>query len=156
MSTFFAFSPIITTKLASVNSSPLLSDWPMLNRVLFEDQALTLSSFEEYKSREVPYKAKLVPIRGDKGTRFSALAIRAQRGDFYINPGIPKLPVLQPEFLTFPRGDHDDTVDACSLPLALWGANEIRAGTVQISIPTAPSDTRLNNFNQLPQLRRII
>lgn len=109
------------------------SRWP-LQKVLFENQAMTLNSYEEFVARESGYSSSLVNAPGDKGTRLSELALKSQRGGFYINQEIACLPAMISEFIGYPRVDHDDTIDAVGLPIFYWNVGDVRAGIVYLSV----------------------
>lgn len=100
--------------------------------VLFENQAMTLGSYEEFVSRETGFSSRLVNAPGDKGKRLSELALKAQRNGFYINQKMEHIPILMSEFIGYPRTDHDDTIDACGLPIFYWNVSEVRAGILYL------------------------
>ncbi len=105
-------------------------DW-----VLFENQALTVTSFNEFKALETGYRPKMVPLKGDKGARLFGVSLKAQRGGFFLNQEMDHLAALQSEFLAFPRGENDDIVDAVSLPLQHWGHSERESGILRVQSP---------------------
>lgn len=105
-----------------------------ISAVLFENQAMTLNSFEEFKVRETGFSPRLVNAPGDKGTRLSEVALKAQRGGFFINQEIPALPAMMSEFIGYPRVDHDDTIDAVGLPIFFWNVGEVRAGLIYLEV----------------------
>ena len=53
--------------------------------VLYENQALTISSINEFRARETIYKLQPVSLIGDKGARLMPVSLKAQRGGFYVN-----------------------------------------------------------------------
>lgn len=53
--------------------------------------------------------------RGDKVARALTLAARMGTGNVYVPRGAPWLAALEAEMTSFPRGDHDDMVDALSM-----------------------------------------
>lgn len=106
-----------------------------IEAVLFENQALTLSSFNEFRGRESNYKPKLVPLKGDKGARLFGVSLKAQRGGLFINQDMPTHAALISELIGFPKTEHDDIVDAVSLSLQYWGSNERESGTIRVQSP---------------------
>lgn len=103
--------------------------------VLFENQSVTLTTFNEFKARESGYKPKLVSLKGDKGARLTGVSLKASRGGFHINQEMEELAALQSELLAFPKVDHDDIVDALTLPTQLWGSTERSSGIVKVKSP---------------------
>lgn len=123
---------------ALINFIHMVNQVYPVQAVLFENQAMTLNSYQEFVSRESGYKSKLINVPGDKGTRLSELALKAQRGGFYIEQSLPTLPIIQSEFIGYPRTDHDDTIDAIGLPIWFWNATERSSGIKTITIKDVP------------------
>ena len=86
---------------------------------------------DQLKLRGVPVRG-VVP-QGDKEARSVTAQIKMEAGQFWTEANAPYLGTLQGELLAFPRGRHDDCVDACSLIAAM-------ASKYDRSLPTVEDD----------------
>ncbi len=107
----------------------------LIDAVLFEQQSVTLTTYNEFKGRESGFKPVLVPLKGDKGSRLFGVSLKAQRGGFYTNQDMEHHNAMVSEFMAFPKGEHDDIVDSISLPLQYWGSSERSAGLIKVQTP---------------------
>jgi predicted phage terminase large subunit-like protein len=71
-----------------------------------------------------------VPVSTDKVVRARAHAAKAEAGDARYDRAHPLWPIVEAELLSFPGGQHDDLVDACSgvVASALVGADLLLRG----------------------------
>lgn len=115
-----------------------------INAILFEDQALTISSYQEAKALELPTAIHLVKIGGqNKELRLNSLYLKASRGGMCFNTKASAYDAATSEILGFPRAPHDDLVDVLTLPVKYWGIGEQSAGIVTRPNPvttTMPAD----------------
>ena len=86
---------------------------------------------DQLKLRGVPVRG-VVP-QGDKESRSVTAQIKMEAGQFWTEANAPYLGTLQGELLAFPRGRHDDMVDAASLLCQM-------ASKYDRSLPTVEDD----------------
>ncbi len=113
--------------------------WGDVDRVLFEDQAMSQSAFEEFKRQFPGFRAKKVSLKGnDKLIRAQGLIIKAQRGGLFINQSMPSILALKSEYLGVGgSAGHDDTLDCGSLATEYWGLDSRGAsGLINIDLDT--------------------
>lgn len=93
----------------------LVRKWPKARTRLVEDKA-NGSAIVEVLREEV---GGIVPVtpEGGKEARAQAIAPQVQGGNVYLPDGAPWLEEWVSEFASFPRGEHDDQVDALSQAL---------------------------------------
>lgn len=113
------------------------SEHGKLDRVLVEKQALSIPVFHEIRSSHPELPVEQVVIKGDKGTRLSAVYYKAQRGGLWVNPDIEAYNAMVSELVAYPRTPNDDIVDAVSLPLQYWGTSQVYTGTLKVFAPMA-------------------
>lgn len=107
----------------------LCARWPRAFRKLVEEKANGAAIIETLQS-EI---GGIVPIdpEGGKEARASAIAPQVEGGNVYLPEGAPWLGEWVAEFSSFPRGAHDDQVDALSQALidliGNTGADRFRA-----------------------------
>lgn len=79
----------------------------------------------------LPLPVKGIQPQGDKVTRALTLAARMGSSHVYVPKGAPWLPKLVSQMATFPKGSHDDMVDALAygaLEQMDFGDNVLRSG----------------------------
>lgn len=87
-------------------------DWPTVDAILVEDKA-NGSAVIETLSAELTGIVAVNPS-GGKEARAATLEPEVEAGNWYLPEGAEWLEEWVEEFATFPRGRHDDQVDACS------------------------------------------
>lgn len=95
--------------------------------VLIEDAASGQSLIQDLKSTHMP----ILPTRPDrdKVTRLNAVSPTIEAGKVYLREGTPWLADFLSECSQFPRGSHDDQVDAM-----VYALNYLRSSTISIDI----------------------
>jgi predicted phage terminase large subunit-like protein len=102
----------------------LRSAWPAMYRILIEDKA-NGSAVVETLGASVSGVVAVEP-RGGKEARAAAIEAQVEAGNVLLPEGADWLDAWVEEFASFPRGAHDDQVDALSQALIEWqlGDNE--------------------------------
>ncbi len=92
--------------------SQMSRDWPKTFEKLVEDKA-NGSAIIEALSGEIPGIVAVEP-KGGKESRAAAIEPQIEAGNVYLPEGAEWLDILIDEFAAFPKGKHDDIVDAMS------------------------------------------
>ncbi|MCO5064999.1 MAG: phage terminase large subunit [Rhizobiaceae bacterium] len=82
------------------------------NAVLIEDKGSGQSLIQDLKREFISVKA--IEPAGDKIVRMSAVSARIENGEVYLPAAADWLELFKAEIMAFPRGKHDDQVDALS------------------------------------------
>ncbi len=103
-----------------------MHEWPDASRKLVEDKA-NGSAIVSTLEHEI---AGIIPVNPEGGKEARAAAVQPQieSGNVYLPDGAPWLDDFVEEFAAFPRGRHDDQVDALSQ--ALLDLNTEESGTM--------------------------
>lgn len=99
----------------------LCQRWPLARRKIIEDKANGTAIIDVLRTK-IP---GLVPVNpeGGKEARASAVSPQVEAGNVYLPDGCPWLDEWVDEFAGFPKGKHDDQVDALSQALLeLWAS----------------------------------
>ena len=101
----------------------LARDWPDASRKLVEDKA-NGSAVVSTLEHEIAGIIAVNP-EGGKEARAAAVQPQIESGNVYLPEGAPWLDDFVAEFAAFPRGRHDDQVDALSQALLDLGQREL-------------------------------
>jgi predicted phage terminase large subunit-like protein len=92
--------------------------WPRARRILIEDKA-NGSAVIEMLQDELDGILAVEP-EGGKEARAASVEPQIEAGNFYLPEGAPWIDSFVEEFALFPKGKHDDQVDATTQALVWW------------------------------------
>jgi predicted phage terminase large subunit-like protein len=110
----------------------VFGEFGRLDRLLFEKQSFQSAWATTLKASRDDIPIELVGLKGDKTSRLSSVATKAQGGHLYINQQMLDFPALCSELIAFPKAQHDDIPDTLSLPFQYWGMTSGGAGMLLI------------------------
>lgn len=115
------------------------STYGPIKYVLFEKQGFQSAAVQRIREINPQLPLELVPLNGSKTDRVKPLAIKAQTGGLFINVDMDVYPLLYSELMGFGNAQHDDIVDALSLPFNTSNWNT-HGGTLssKVSVLTYP------------------